>query len=705
MTGDHLSGLRSFFRPGSVAVVGVGRHGGVGAALFDNLRGSFLGPVYAVNPRAPEIAGHRCHASMTDIANAVDLAVIAVPAPHVGAAVDDCIRKGVSSILLITAGFGETGASGRERELELKRRVRAAGVRLIGPNCLGTVNTDRTVRLNASFAAAIPPEGPVAFASQSGALGLAMLQAAHQLNIGVSNFASIGNSLDVSATDLLELWESDERTRVILLYLEGIVEPRRFLQVARRVARSKPIVALKAGRSAGGARAAASHTGALATGDALVHALLREAGVIRAATLEELFEVGALLARQPLPAGSRVAVLTNAGGPGILAADACESAGLSIAPLTSPTTDVLRSFLPATANVADPVDMIATASSEDYRRAIPVLLADPGVDAVVAMFTPLSITNTEDVAHAIAETAGGSAKPVLATFFGVPEAAALVAPVPCYGFPESSIRALGRVAAYARWRATPADTPAVFADIDAEGIRRLIPAMTSGDHDGWADQETIGTLLAAAGIPMVPTIPVGDEDTAREAAARCGYPVVLKGTGARLLHKTETQAVFTSLADDAAMLAAFRRLAGRGDVERVMLQPMVTGGVELYAGVSFDEGFGHLVACGAGGTRVELLRDTAQRLAPLARSTVDTMLEEVRSVKLLRGFRGAPPLNEAGFRELVLRLSALLVVAPEIREVDLNPVIVTRTETWVVDARIRVAKAAPGVGHAVGLRH
>ena len=293
---------------------------------------------------------------------------------------------------------------------------------------------------------------------------------------------------------------------------------------------------------------------------------------------------------------------------------------------------------------------------------------------------------------------------MLATFFGVPEAAALVAPVPCYGFPESPIRALGRVAAYAKWRATPAEAPPVLADIDRTAIRQLIESTASGGGDAWASQEAIGALLSAAGIALVPTMLIGDETAACDAASRCGYPVVLKGTGAQLLHKTETHAVFTGLADEAAMLAAFRHLAGREDVERVIVQPMVTGGVELFAGVSFDEAFGHLVACGAGGTTVELLRDTAQRLAPLSRSTVQAMLDEIRSVRLLRGFRGAPPLDEAGFRELVLRLSALLDVAPEIREVDLNPVIVTKTKAWVVDARIRVAKPAPAVEDAVNLR-
>jgi acyl-CoA synthetase (NDP forming) len=697
---DALRSLRAFFNPRSVAVLGVGRSGGVGAAIFDNLRGTFHGSVYPVNPRACEIGGQLCFASAGAIAADVDLAVIAVPAQQVDPAIEDCIHKGAASILLITAGFGETGEGGRDRERALRARVRAAGVRLIGPNCLGILNTDPAVRLNASFAAAFPPDGPVAFASQSGALGLAMLQAAQQLNIGVSNFASLGNSVDVSAADLLELWDTDERTRVILLYLEGIAEPRRFLEVARRVGRRKPIVALKAGRSVGGARAAASHTGALAAGDALVNALLLEAGVIRAATLEELFEVGALLARQPLPAGNRVAVLTNAGGPGILAADACDAAGLTIAPLSPQTTDRLRAILPAAANLSDPVDMIATATPDDYRRAMPVLLADRTVDAVIAMFTPLRITSTVDVARAVAESGGAAAKPVLATFFGVPDAAALVAPVPCYGFPESPVRALGRVAAYARWRAKPEDPAATFADMDRGTIRTTID--TADAHaSNWLEPDLVVRLLGAVGMAVVPTALVTDEAAAREAAARFGYPVVLKGSGPQLLHKTDTHAVFTRLADEAAMVAAFRQLVARRDVEQVIVQSMVENGVELFVGATFDPAFGHLVVCGGGGTTLELHRDTAQRLAPLSEPTVRAMLDEVRAVQLLRGFRGAPLLDEAGFRQLVLRLSALLDIAPEILEIDLNPVIVTETRAWVVDARVRLTPSRSASAAAV----
>ena len=683
--------LQTFFNPRTVAVIGAGRTHGVGAAIFRNLAESFAGRVFPVNPRASSVGSHPCFATVDAIPEPVDLAVVAVPPGQVERAVDDCIRKAVPSILLITAGFGETGRAGRVREGALRDRVRAAGLRMIGPNCLGVVNTDPAVRLNASFSAAFPPEGPVAFASQSGALGLAMLESARQLNLGITNFASIGNSADVTASDLVELWDTDERTRVILLYLEAISEPRRFLEVARRVGRRKPIVAVKAGRSTTGARAAASHTGALAAGDTFVDALLREAGVIRATTLEEMFETGALLARQPLPAGRRMAILTNAGGPGILAADACDRAGLAIAALSPGTTEILRSFLPATAAVSDPVDIIATASPDDYRRALPALLADPGVDAVVAMFIPLSVTSTADVARAIADTSRTSAKPVLATFFGAPDVANLLAPVPCYAFPESPVRALGRAATYASWRSAPVESPPAFGDIDRGRLRRLVE---EAGGTGWLPPDAVPAVLAAAGIPAIATEVVDSTETARAAAARFGYPVVLKGTGPKLLHKTESHAVFTRLVDDTAMVQAFRTLEGRPDVEQVLIQPMLEDGVEMFVGATWDAAFGHLIVCGGGGTAVELMRDTTQRLAPLSEASVRAMLDEIRSTRLLRGFRGAAALDEAAFRDVILRVSALVEAEPAIRELDLNPVIVTRKGAVAIDARLRMAQPA-----------
>jgi acyl-CoA synthetase (NDP forming) len=427
--------------------------------------------------------------------------VIAVPASAVEDAVEDCIRAGVAGIVLITAGFGETGEEGRRRETALRDRVRRAGIRMIGPNCLGIVSTDPAVRLNASFAPSMPMAGPVAFASQSGALGLAILEATGRLGVGLSSFVSTGNAADVSFADLLEYWQADPRTKVILLYAESFAEPRQFAEVARRVSRIKPIVVLKSGRSPAGAKAASSHTGALAQQDALVDAMLRDAGVLRAESLEDLFATAALLGYQPLPRGPRVAVLTNAGGPGILAADACAAAGLTMAQPSPATVAALRAFLPANAGLGNPIDMIATASPDDYRRAVPLLLADPEVDSLVAMFIPLSVTNTSDVAAVVGGAARNSDKPVLATFFGATGVASLVAPAPCYQFPETSIRALAAAEAYGRHLSEPEAAP-TSPRIERAAVRPIVErALAAGDR--WMDFREAASLLETSGIAVV----------------------------------------------------------------------------------------------------------------------------------------------------------------------------------------------------------
>ena len=685
----RLSGLAACFAPRTIAVVGAGRTSGVGASVLRNLLAGFSGRVYPVNPHASSIAGLACHPTVGDIPATIDLAVIAVPALAAGDAVDDCIRAGVAGIVLITAGFGETGDEGRRRETALRDRVRRAGIRMIGPNCLGIVNTDPAIRLNASFAPTMPAAGPVAFASQSGALGLAVLEATDRLGVGISSFVSTGNAADVSFADLLEYWEADPRTKVILLYAESVAEPRRFADVARRVSRIKPIVVLKSGRSAAGAKAASSHTGALAQQDALVDAMLRDAGVLRADTLEALFATAALLAYQPVPRGSRVAVLTNAGGPGILAADACAAAGLPMAQPSAATGAALREFLPANAGLGNPIDMIATASPDDYRRAIPLLLADPGIDALVVMFIPLSVTNTSDVATALAAAAQGSDKPVLATFFGAPGLASLVAPIPVYAFPETAIRALAAADAYRRWLSEPETEPARPGRVDPETVRPIIERARAAGG-AWVEPSAAAALLDACGIVVAPHRVVVDAGHAVAAAGQLGYPVVLKGLGPALLHKTEAHAVHPNLPDETAVVEAFDALAGRPGVTAILVQSMVRDGVEMLIGAVRQGEFGHAVVCGSGGTLVELLRDTALRLAPVTPRGVGAMLNELRGVRLLRGFRGAPALDEAALAETVLRVSELVELCPEIAELDLNPVIVTRTGAIVVDARIRL---------------
>jgi len=684
--------LKSFFTPKVIAVVGANRRrGAIGSEIFHNLTaGGFRGQVFAVNPHADSINGAAAWPSVVSVPATVDLAVIAVPCAAVEAAVDDCLAAHVPAIVIISAGFGEMGAAGREREVAIRDKVRRAGARMIGPNCMGILNADPAVHMNATFSPAFPPAGSIGFSTQSGALGLAILECAQQLNLGISSFASIGNKADVSTNDLLEWWEKDDRTSVILLYVESFGNPRRFGEIARRVARRKPIAAVKSGRGRSGARAASSHTGALAASDTAVAALFRDAGVIRTDTVEELFHVGALLAHQPLPAGGRVAILTNAGGPGILAADACEARGLTTAVLSESTLERLRAFLPAAASITNPIDMLATASADDYRRALPLILQDEGTDCVLVIFIPPLVTRAADVAQAIAAAARESSKTVLATFFGaagVPEA---LAPVPCYVFPESAAAALARVVEYARWRSRPEGVVPVFPDFDRTRVQGIVDRMRA-NGGGWLDPVSAFDVIESCGITTADVRAVVTAEGALAAARQAGYPVVLKGAGPALLHKTESKAVFTDLASEEAVARAFHALSRRPDVTHVLVQPHIRDGVEMFAGAVADPQFGHLVMGGSGGTMLELLRDTACRLAPLTDQGAVEMLDEIRGTARLRGYRGATPLDEAAYRTTLLRVSALLEACPAIQELDVNPVIVTAHDAIAVDVRIRVA--------------
>jgi acetate---CoA ligase (ADP-forming) len=682
-------GLRALFEPRSVAVIGASRRRGtVGAEVLHNLLAAgFTGTVIPINPRATTIESLPAFARVTAVRDPIDLAIVAVPAAEVPAVIDDCIAKNVGAIVVLTAGFGELGDDGRAREAVLRDRVRRAGVRMVGPNCLGVVSTNPTIRLNATFSPVFPPRGPIAFSSQSGALGLAILEHARQLNLGISCFVSVGNKADVSTNDLIEYWADDPRTWVILLYVESFGNPKRFRQIARRAAKRKPIVAVKAGRSASGARAASSHTGAMTASDRLVDALLRDAGVLRTETLEELFDAAQLLAHQPVPRGPRTAILTNAGGPGILAADACEALGLRVTSLSRETTDRLRLLLPPTASLANPIDMIATATADHYRRALPMLLRDPNVDNILVMYTRV-LADSGDVARAIREAARGSWKPVLATFFGT-DAAAALSPVPCYTFPESSVRALAHAVAYARWRTTVDGVVPTFTDLDAGAAAHVIERARASTCD-WLSQRDGLALLTACRIPVVATDIVRSADDAAAAAGRIGYPVVLKGSGARVLHKTEAHLVRRALDDEGSVREAYAALSAHPDVTDVVVQKMIAGAVEMLVGATRDDRFGHAVICGSGGTLVELLHDSALRLTPLTDQDAVSMLNEIRGVQLLRGFRGAPSCDEAALRDIVLRVSALVEACPAIAEIDLNPVMVTPDGASVVDARIRV---------------
>jgi len=688
--------MRAIFAPRSIAVVGASRRPGqLGSEILRNLRSTgFTGTLFAVNPNATDIDGVKSYPTLTAIEGDVDLAVIAVPAAHVEGVIDDCVAKSVGAVVVITAGFGETGEEGREKERRLLDKVRAAGIRMVGPNCMGVINTDRSVNMHATFSGIFPPAGNVAMSSQSGALGLAILDYARSLNIGFSTFISVGNKADVSGNDLIQYWAEDPNTDVMLLYLESFGNPRKFGEIARRVGRKKPIVAVKAGRSKAGARAASSHTGALATSDAIVTDLFRQAGVIRTETLEELFDVAALLANQPLPVGGRVAVMTNAGGPGILAADACEGSGLELAQLSPDTIAKLREFLPAAASIGNPIDMIASAPPEHYRRTLELLIHDPAVDSILVIYIPVLPTGAAAVATAIRDSAeAANGKTLVATFMSAQGVPTSLSPVPSFPFPERAVNALARATAYAKWRRSPVGKVVEFPDMDRQALRSVVDEKIAAGG-GWLGPVELQSLLTAAGIPAAKLASVTDVYGAVSEAMRTGFPVALKAQGATLLHKSEAGAVKLGLQDEREVREAYLDLQARlGDrMESAIVQQMIPGGVEVMIGATADPMFGHVVVYGAGGTLVELLADVATRINPLSDADADDMIREVRSSKLLRGFRGAPPSDVDALRDVLLRTSALLTICPEIRELDINPLKVLERGAVVVDTRIRVDK-------------
>jgi len=689
---DHVgvvSSLRPFFAPETVAVVGASaRTGSIGGELFRNvLRGEFQGVCFPVNRSGGSVAGVRAYRNLAEIGMPVDLAVICLPGPSVLEAAEEALAAGVRALCVISAGFAEIGAEGRARQEQLVALTRAHGARLLGPNCLGIAVAGP--RLNATFGPRALPPGNVGFSSQSGALGLAVLERAADRRLGLSAFVSVGNKADISSNDLLEYWEEDPSTDVVLLYLESFGNPRKFARVARRVARTKPIVAMKAGRTTAGARAASSHTAALAGSEAAVDALFHQAGVLRVDTLGELLDVTGLLAGQPLPRGRNVAVLTNAGGLGILCADACEASGLTLPPLADTTLERLRAVLPAEASVANPVDMLGSAVGVTYEQAVTPLLDDPSVDAVIVLFVPPVVADADEIAEAVAravEGPGDSDKPVLVSIIsrgGTPERL-LSAPVAAFAFPESAARALGRAAARAEWLRRPQGRVPELDGIRAKEAADLV--RSAGER--WLDPAKTRRLLHAYGLPVVAERLAATVDEAIEAAGELGYPVVLK-TAAPGAHKTELGGVALDLRDVESLRAAAVRIGAP-----FIVQPMVREGVELLVGAVQDLVFGPLVALGAGGTLAELIGGAVFRLAPLTDVDADELLQGDKVARLLRGFRGAPTSDVSAVRDLLVRIGRLVDDLPDVAELDLNPVLAGPAGCTIVDARVRVAPAA-----------
>jgi acetyl coenzyme A synthetase (ADP forming)-like protein len=686
-----VASLRPLLAPQSVAVIGASvRPRAVGHEVLRHiLDGGFTGSVYAVNPKHDSVLGVPCVASAQELPVAPDLALVAIPALGVPDVVRACGERGVRGVVLLTAGFGETGAAGQALQRQVLTVARRHGMRMIGPNCLGVVNSDPAVRLNATFAALPMRPGRLGLVSQSGALGIAVLAAAQRRGLGIAQFVSVGNKADVSGNDLLLAWERDDRVAVIGLYLESFGNPRKFVRIARRVAHTKPIIAIKAGRSLAGQRAGRSHTAAAAASDAVVDALFTQAGVLRVDSMEQLVDVSRLLLDQPLPAGPRLAIVGNSGGPEILAADAAEAAGLSVVELDASTVDRLRGTAPSAASCENPVDLTAGAQPELFADAVQVLLDASEVDVVLGVFTETAVADPAEILSRVATLAAGSGKPLAVTQVGGEPSSAHGVPV--FAFPEPAAAALGYAYRYARIQGAAVSEPTRIDTVDLAGARSLVrqDLVAGGD---WLPPDEVAALLSTYRIPVCPYRIVSGADDAVQAAAELGYPVVAKiARGA--VHKTEAGGVRLDLRDAAAVRDAVAAIQATG-ARDVLLQPMTGSGVELIIGAVQDQQFGPVVMIGAGGVLADMIADRQLRLAPLSDDDADDMIGRLRTAPLLDGYRGGPVVSRPAVRGLLVRLAALANDLPEVAELDLNPVICRGGDDLiVVDAKVRVAPA------------
>jgi acyl-CoA synthetase (NDP forming)/GNAT superfamily N-acetyltransferase len=694
--------LKRVFAPRTVAVIGAGRRpGGIGHEILRNINeGGFTGSAFAVNPHAGAVAGVLSYPNIGAVPGHVDLAVIAVPARQVPAVVADCARAGVHGAVVVTSGLAEVGGEGVALQRQAVLDARRSGMRIVGPNCLGIANTDPEIRLNATFAPVQPLPGALALASQSGAVGIAILDEANRSGIGLSEFVSLGNKSDVSGNDLLLYWWRHPKTRAIALYLESLGNPRKFARLARQVGREKPVLVVKSGRSPAGLRAGASHTAAAASSETVVNALFAQSGVIRLDTIGELLDVARVLVDQPLPAGKRVGIVGNAGGAGVLAADSAAAVGLDVPQLSHETHETLRVLLPDAPGLGNPIDLGAGASPESLRRAVEALAGSSEVDSIVVVLTATR-ANSAEAALAAIETALQSRRlPAVVSLLGAPDMEDRQSSrLPRFALPEPAVRALGRIAAYAQWRRTPEGTVPPLSGTDTDSARALAATLVEDRaKDGWLDASNAARLLGEVGVGLLPGEIVRSRAEALAAAKQLGYPVVVKAADPQLVHKTDLGAVRIDVAAEPDLLDAYDGVSSAvraaGYDPAVLVQPFRSG-VEMAIGVVHEPPFGPVLMLAAGGVLIDVLDDRAWRTLPLTDTDAVDMLQSLRSARLLDGYRGSPAVDRGALIDLLHRVGQLADAVPEIAELDLNPVIVTSTGAFVVDAKIRVAPPVP----------
>ncbi len=710
-----IASLRAFLNPKSVAVIGASRRPNtIGNFVFRNLiQQDFKGVVYPVNPNAEVIAAVKAYPSILDIPGDIDLAIISIPADKVQQVVEECAHKGVRGVVVLTSGFSDIGADGMERQNKLVNTIRSYGMRMLGPNCMGMINTNPEINLNATFSAVVPPPGNIAFATQSGVLGSAILMYATNLNIGLSTFVSIGNRADVSSNELLQYWEDDPDTDVVLLYLESFGNPRKFTRIARSITAKKPVVAVTSNRTPLQVRVSNSQTGSMATDEAATEALFKQAGILRADTLEDLFDTGSLLANQPLPPGNRVAIISNAGGPALLTADACKARGLEIPVLSSNTTDQLKALLSPRANSSNPIDMSPEFAIPQYRDALKLLLADENVDIVVVIFIPPILKLSEEFAAIIREVAPlfrERGKPLVTSFLGLRGARIELGSrenryVPSFAFPESTAGALSRALEFSQRLRKPTGKIPEFSDINKEKAEGIIQSALAkaGKDQVWLDAESILGLLDCYGIRFVTLKLAKTPSEASAAAEEVGCPVAVKILSSTISQKTDVEGVVLDCRSRGEVEKAFVRISDNlqrigkpEDMQGVIIQKMVQGGIEVIVGVTQHPAFGPLIMFGLGGIYAELFKDVTFSIHPLTDLDAHDMVRAVKAYQLLEGWRGSKRADIPSIEDLLLRISALVENHPQVLEMDLNPVKVLNDGDGylVVDGRILVSADA-----------
>ena len=695
--------LDNFFKPDSVAVIGASREAGkVGHELLKNLlENDFPGNVYPVNPKASDVLGLKAYPSVADVPNRIGLAVIVVPAQFTPAVIEDCGKKSINSVIIVSAGFKEAGSAGTKLELEVSRKASEFNMRVLGPNCLGLIDTES--RLNASFAPGMPSRGKIAFFSQSGALGTAILDWAIEGKIGLSKFVSLGNKMDISESELLVALAEDGNTNVILGYIEGVKDGEAFMEAAIDATREKPVIIVKSGSTAAGARAASSHTGTLAGSENAFQAAFKQCGVIRAPTIEALFDYALVLASQPLPKGNRLAIVTNAGGPGIIAADACEKSKLTMANFQQETIERLRNSLPPTAAIYNPVDVIGDAKTDRYLSALQAIESDENTDAVLVLLTPQAMTEPVATARAVIDTFSESGKPVVTSFMGgfsVKEGVDVLGggKMPNYPNPERAIAALEAASVYSNWRNAGIQREEERFDVDNKKVAEMLARSKQRNQDTLAGPNAM-EVLSEYGFAVPKT---GFAETGREAAAladEIGYPVVVKISSPDILHKSDIGGVRLGLRSASEVEQAFeevvsaaRRFIPTALIIGVTVDQMVPPGREVILGMARDPDFGPMLMFGLGGIYVEVLKDVSFRIAPIDHREAALMISEVRTYQLLRGVRGEEPADIPSIVDSLLRLSQLVTDFPEIIEMDINPLMVMTSGqgSVAVDSRISV---------------